>query len=130
MILKLFILNFIFMEPNYKKLLVWQKAIQLVSKIYKLTQDFPKVEIYGLTSQMRRSAVSVPSNVAEGSQRNSNKSFIQFLNVSLGSLAELDTQMIIAQNLDLIKVDKDILKVVEEELIEVRKMLLGLRSSL
>lgn len=84
---------------SYKELLVWQKSIQLVVEVYKLTKIFPKEEIYGLVSQMRRAAVSIPSNIAEGHDRNSDKEFSQFLCISRGSLAELETQVIIAQKL-------------------------------
>ena len=83
----------------YTKLGVWKDAISLVTNIYKLTENFPKSEIYGLASQIRRAAVSIPSNIAEGSARKSNKEYSQFLSISLGSIAELDTQLIIAKNL-------------------------------
>ena len=82
------------MGNHYRDLNVWKKAIKLVKAIYKLTQTFPKEEIYGLTSQMRRSAVSIPSNIAEGQARRGNKEFSQFLYVSKGSAAELETQLI------------------------------------
>ena len=81
---------------NHKDLEVWKKSMDLVSNIYKITESFPNKEIYGLTNQIRRSAVSVPSNIAEGAARSSKKEFIQFLYIALGSLAELETQMIIA----------------------------------
>lgn len=86
------------MEKSYKKLIVWQKSIDLVSLIYEFTEDFPKSEIYGLTSQMRRAAVSIPSNIAEGSRRRG-KDLRQFFIVSFGSGAELETQLEISQNL-------------------------------
>ena len=81
---------------SYKDLLVWQKGIHLVKLIYKITQSFPSDERFGLISQMRRAAVSVPSNLAEGQARKSTAEFIQFVSQSEGSLAELDTQLIIA----------------------------------
>lgn len=84
---------------TYKNLLVWQKSIDLVTDIYKLTKSFPKDEIYGLVSQMQRAVVSVPSNIAEGSERNSDKEFAKFLHISRGSLAELETQIIISEKL-------------------------------
>jgi len=84
---------------NHKDLEVWKKSMDLVSNIYKITESFPNKEIYGLTNQIRRSAVSVPSNIAEGAARSSKKEFIQFLYIALGSLAELETQMIIASRL-------------------------------
>lgn len=89
------------MKSGYKDLIVWQKAIKLVVMIYDLTKTFPPTEIYGLTSQMRRSSVSIPSNIAEGSKRSTQKDFQHFLSISLGSAAELETQLIILENLDL-----------------------------
>ncbi len=83
---------------SYKELFVWQKSIELVEKIYNLTSKLPKEEIYGLSSQMRRSAVSIPSNMAEGYARKNKKEFVQFLRISYGSGAELETQ-IISKNL-------------------------------
>ncbi len=78
---------------------IWQNGIELVVQIYEITNKFPPSEIYGLTSQLRRSAVSVPSNIADGAARNSDKEFIQFLYFSLGSLSELETQLIIAEKI-------------------------------
>ena len=86
-------------SKGYKDLLVWQKAIDLVECIYRHTEDFPKREWYGLTSQMRESAVSIPSNIAEGSKRHTKKDFYHFLSISYGSAAELETQLIIADRL-------------------------------
>ena len=80
---------------NYKNLLVWQKAMDLVVEIYNITKLLPKEETYCISDQLRRSAVSVPSNIAEGQSRNSVKEFIQFLAIARGSLAELETQLII-----------------------------------
>lgn len=82
---------------------MWQKAIQLVTDIYKMTKIFPKEETYALISQMHRAAVSIPSNIAEGHDRNSDKEFSNFLCIARGSLAELETQVIIAENLGYIK---------------------------
>lgn len=87
---------------TFKELEIWQLGIDLVTNVYKITRTFPREEIYGLSSQMRRCAISVPSNIAEGSARNSVKEFIQFLSISLGSIAELETQLIIAKNLNYI----------------------------
>lgn len=84
---------------SYKDLIVWQKAIQLVYCVYSITGNFPQAEIYGLTSQMRRSAVSIPSNIAEGRQRSTKKDFAQFLRIAQGSVAELETQLIISKKL-------------------------------
>jgi len=85
---------------THKDLDVWKDAIDLVTEIYRLTANYPESERFGLISQMRRAAVSVPSNIAEGAARGSNKEYIYFLNISLGSLSELETQLIISQNLE------------------------------
>lgn len=84
---------------SYKDLLVWQKAITLVKEIYLLTKTLPEEEKFGLISQMRRCAVSIPSNIAEGWRRNSTKSYVQFLTIARGSLLELETQIIICKEL-------------------------------
>jgi len=86
------------MAGGYKSLDVWKKAMQLTNLIYDITADFPKNEIYGLAAQMRRAVVSIPSNIAEGSSRGGTAEYIQLLNISRGSLSELDTQLIIANN--------------------------------
>ncbi|OFW54498.1 MAG: four helix bundle protein [Actinobacteria bacterium RBG_13_35_12] len=88
---------------SYKDLNIWQRSIKVVEEIYKITKNFPKEEIYGLTSQLRRSAVSIPSNIAEGFARLSNKEYKQFLFISLGSCSELSTQIIIALRLEYLK---------------------------
>ena len=88
---------------SFKDLLIWQKGIQLVEDIYNVSKMFPKEEIYGLQSQLRRSAVSIPSNIAEGFARFHNKEYRQFLYIALGSCAELTTQIIIASRLGYIK---------------------------
>ena len=85
---------------TYRDLNIWNTGIELVKDIYKLTEKFPKHEMYGLVSQMRRSAISIPSNVAEGFRRHHNKEYRQFLYVSLGSCAELETQLTIAKELE------------------------------
>ena len=85
---------------NFQDLRIWQKGIEVVKDIYILTKKFPKEELYGLTSQMRRSAISIPSNIAEGFRRYHNKEYKQFLYIVLGSCAELETQIIIANELD------------------------------
>lgn len=83
---------------SYKDLIVWQKGIELVNEIYAITKRFPKEEMFGITNQMRRAAVSVPANIAEGWGRNSTKNYIQFVRVSRGSLYELETMLVIAEN--------------------------------
>ncbi len=84
---------------SYKDLLVWQKGISLVTKVYRLTQSFPDVERFGLVSQMRRAAVSIPSNIAEGQARHTRKEFVQFISHAEGSVAELETQVILGVEL-------------------------------
>jgi four helix bundle protein len=84
---------------THKNLEIWKEGIKLVTKIYKLTKNFPKEELYGLTSQMRRAAVSYPSNLAEGAARDSIAEYIRYIYISLGSLSELETQLIISRNL-------------------------------
>ena len=84
---------------NYKDLDIWKRSIELVEEIYRLTKTFPKEELYGLTSQMRRAAISIPSNIAEGFTRFHDKEYKQFLYISLGSCSELSTQIIIASRL-------------------------------
>jgi len=85
---------------THKDLEVWKTSMEMVTKIYQATRNFPKEEMYGLANQMRRAAVSVPSNIAEGAGRNSDKEFLQFLYFATGSLSELETQLIIAYNLE------------------------------
>jgi len=87
---------------NYRELIVWQKAMDLVKEIYQITSRFPREEVYGLTSQMRRAAVSVPSNIAEGQGRKSTKEFLHHLSIAHGSLREIETQILIAERLDYI----------------------------
>jgi len=93
---------------RFKDLRIWQKGIEIVSDIYILTKKFPKEELYSLTSQIRRSAISIPSNIAEGFRRYHNKEYKQFLYISLGSCAELETQIAIAKNLEYITEGKEI----------------------
>ena len=87
------------MSKGYKDLLVWQNGIELVKEVYKLTRPYPSEEKFGLVSQMRRAAVSIPSNIAEGQARHTTKEFIQFLSHAEGSLAELETQIIVSMGL-------------------------------
>jgi four helix bundle protein len=105
----------------HKDLEVWKKSMELVENIYRLTCKFPKNEQYGLISQMRRSAVSIPSNIAEGAARNSHREFIQFLYISLGSLSEIETQLSLAQRLSYVR-DGEILTDIDQ----IRKMTAGL----
>ena len=87
---------------SFKDLMVWQKGIEVVSDIYALTKSFPKEELYGLTSQIRRAAISIPTNIAEGWGRGTTKNYIQFLEIARGSLYELNTLIIISYNLNYI----------------------------
>jgi four helix bundle protein len=87
------------MGQHFKDLVVWQKAMEMVTEVYKLTDNFPQREVYSLTNQIRRAAVSVPSNIAEGQAHHNNREFVHFLRHSSGSLAELETQLHIAENL-------------------------------
>ena len=107
---------------THKDLDAWSKAIELVEAVYSVTKAFPRTEIYGLTNQLRRAAVSVPSNIAEGAARSSAKEFIQFLHVALGSVSEVETQVIIAQRLGYV----DGANSIEEQIEGVRRLILGL----
>ncbi len=106
---------------SFKDLIVWQKSIDLVTKVYQLTENFPKEEIYALTNQMRRCSVSIPSNIAEGRGRGTRKDFAQFVRIALGSANELETQIEIAKRLP--KTKMFVYSEIEDLLIEVIKML-------
>ncbi len=106
----------------YKDLEVWKEAIQLVNEVYKLTENFPKSEIFGLTNQIRRSVVSIPSNIAEGTVKYSDKDTLKFLDIALGSLAELETQVLISQNLGYISE----VRVINDSISRINALLLGL----
>ena len=110
---------------SHRDLDVWKRSIGLVSEVYVLTKRFPADELYGLTSQMRRAVVPVPSNIAEGAARGSSKEFTRFLSISLGSLAEMETQFLIATNLKYLQPDNTI----SQEIDRLRKMLHGLINS-
>jgi four helix bundle protein len=88
---------------THKDLEVWKNSIKLVADVYDITRNFPKEELFGLTAQIRRAAVSVPSNISEGAARNQKKEFIRFLQISMGSLAEVETQINISSVLHYIK---------------------------
>ena len=113
---------------SYKDLIVWKKAVTLASTVYTLTENFPKEETYGLTSQMRRCAVSIPSNIAEGSIRGSKKDFCHFLRIASGSVAELETQIEISKTLPF---GKDLrYEEIITSLMEINKMIHGLIGKL
>lgn len=113
---------------SYKELIVWQKSVNLVKDVYKGTQSFPNTEQYGLVNQLRRAAVSIPSNIAEGYTRGSTKEYIQFLRMSLGSGAELETQLHIAHELGFL--DTNHFQELESLTTEVMKMLNKLIATL
>ncbi|MEN9337803.1 MAG: hypothetical protein RIQ41_117 [Candidatus Parcubacteria bacterium] len=108
---------------EYKDLIVWQKAMIFVTDVYTITEKLPSSEKYGLVDQLRRASISIPSNIAEGSRRSTDKDFKSFLHTSLGSLAEVETQLIVCKNLKLVKEsDTRLLQLQAEEL---SKMLMG-----
>ena len=112
----------------YKDLLVWQEAMELVENCYRLTADFPRSEEFGLKSQMRRAAVAVASNIAEGHERQHTNEFVQMISVALGSLAELETQLEVSRRMKLIS-EEDV-GMISSSCRKVGKMLNGLRKSL
>ena len=113
---------------SHKELKVWQKGIELVKVIYNVTNDFPKAEQFGLTSQIRRCSVSIPSNIAEGCGRHSDKELIHFLYITLGSASELETQIIISQELGFL--DKEISEIIQTLIFEIIKMTSSLINSI
>lgn len=113
---------------SYKELIVWQKSIDLVEQIFKITAKFPKSELYGLTSQMRRAVVAIPSNIAEGAGRQHTKEFIQFLAIAEGSATELETQLIIALRVNFL--DNNDYEQISALLLEIFKMLRVLMKKL
>ena len=116
------------MIRTHKDLEVWKKAIDFVTEIYSVTALFPKAELYGLTSQIRRAAVSIPSNIAEGACRNHKAEFKQFLYIALSSAAEIDTQLIISSNLGFLEKQKS--ERLQVELSTISKMIQGLIKSI
>ena len=107
---------------GHKDLDVWKQSMTLAEDIYKLTKGFPNSELYGLTSQMKRAVTSVPSNIAEGAARKGDKEFIQFLYVSMGSLSELETQLLLSKRLNFTDNIEDHIKQIEQ----IKQMLFGL----
>ena len=111
---------------DYKDLQVWQESMELVENVYKLVNFLPKEEIYALSNQLRRAVVSIPSNIAEGQNRNTDKEFIQFLYISLGSASEVETQLLISVRLKYIQnIDNEL-----KQIIKIRKMINGLIGSI
>lgn len=115
-------------ERTHKNLDVWKNAMKLAKHVYTLTEGFPKDEIYGLTSQLRRAAVSVPSNIAEGAARTSHKEFLQFINIAQGSLSEIDTQIDLSKMLGYL--DNGRHEKIQKNLTTVSKQLFGLSRSI
>ena len=113
---------------SHKSLLVWQQSMSFAEKIYKLTQNFPDTERYGLVSQLRRAAVSIPSNIAEGFGRKGSKEFVQFLRVAFGSSSEIETQVELARRLNYVS-EEDYIRTIDS-LVIIRKMLNKLISKL
>lgn len=113
---------------NYRELIVWQKAMDLVEEIYRTTRAFPKEETYGLTIQLRRAAVSIPSNIAEGQGRHTTGDFVRFLAIANGSLRELETQVAIGGRLNYIGTNEE--AAIVESAAEVGRLLNGLVRSL
>ena len=113
---------------NFKELIIWKRSVDLAVKVYQLSKDFPNEEKFGLTSQITRSAVSIGSNIAEGSGRNTDKDFNNFLGIALGSSFELDTQLIIANKIGII--DDEKFKSISSEILEVQKMINGFKRKI
>lgn len=113
---------------NFRNLMVWQKAMALVTKVYTFTQSFPKEEVFGLTSQIRRCSVSIPSNIAEGYGRGGDAELTRFLNIALGSLFELQTQTEIAYNIQYIS--EDIFKNLHQDTRELEIMLVSFTNKI
>jgi four helix bundle protein len=111
---------------RYHDLFAWQKAMDLAEQVYQISKAFPREELYGLTSQIRRSAVSVPSNIAEGHCRNGRREFVHHLSIALGSLGELETQLILAQRLGYLGENAPIFELASET----GRLLVGLMHSL
>jgi four helix bundle protein len=112
----------------HKKLSVWQESMEMVILVYKITADFPKSELYGLSSQIRRSAISIPANISEGAARGKPREFIRFLRISSGSLSELDTHLDLAFRLDYLK--SETFLYLQDKLIKISRQLFGLIKSI
>ncbi len=110
---------------NHKDLDIWKKSISLVTEIYSITKDFPKEEIFGIVNQIRRASVSIPSNIAEGCARTSDKDLLRFLAIATGSLAELETQLLISQELGYLKSDS-----IFKQIDKIGQLLSGLKRHL
>ena len=113
---------------DYKELIIWQKSMDLVSEVYKLVKKLPREENYALSDQIRRASVSIPSNIAEGNSRDSTKEYGYFLSIARGSIAELETQLLLCERIGYL--DSDDLKKSFDLILEVRKMLTKIKQSL
>jgi four helix bundle protein len=113
---------------QFKELVIWQKSRSFCSDIYSITSSFPLDEKFGITNQLRRASVSIPSNIAEGSSRNSNKDFSRFLEIAIGSAYEIETQLLIASDLEFIKTEQ--LELLINQLEEIIKMISKFKSTL
>jgi four helix bundle protein len=116
------------MKKPHRELTVWQKSVDFTTHIYRLTEKFPKAEIYGLTSQMRRAAISIASNIAEGAARRTSKEFIQFLTIARGSISEIDTHLEIVGRLGYVSPQN--LDALDASLTELDRMLSGLVNNI
>ncbi|MCR4965696.1 MAG: four helix bundle protein [Bacteroidales bacterium] len=113
---------------SYKELIVWQKAMDMVANVYKLTQDLPKEELFALTSQIRRAAISVPSNIAEGYGRQSKKEYLHFLSVANGSVCEIETQLLLCAKIGYLS--EESIKETLQTLSEIGKMIFSIRQKI
>lgn len=113
---------------NYKNLQIWNEAMNLAQIIYKHTENLPQMEVYGLVSQMTRAAVSIPSNIAEGSGRTTDKEFAHFLSIALGSLFELETQIILCERVGYI--DKNTASNIQDQIDKLQKMIMTFRKNI
>ncbi|HKK25665.1 MAG TPA: four helix bundle protein [Gracilimonas sp.] len=116
------------MVKTHRDLQIWQKSMALVTKVYKEVENFPDYEKFGLTSQIRRSSVSIPANIAEGFGRRSKKEFRRFLNISMGSLFEIQTELEVSYNLNYL--DKDTFEMLYEDTREIERMMSSFISTL
>lgn len=113
---------------QFKELEIWKRSRLFCSEIYKITSNFPESEKFGLTNQLRRACVSIPSNIAEGSSRSSNKDFSRFLEIAIGSAYEIETQLLIASDLNFINADE--IEILAKELNEIIRMISRFRTTL
>ena len=120
--------NKVRLKHNFRELKVWKQSLELSKKIFPIIQSFPNHERYNLASQIMRSAISIPSNIAEGSSRNTNKDFSRFLDIAIGSSYELETQLLLAKEFNYL--DEQNFKILSDNLIEIQKMLNAFQSNL